>query len=533
MFLRLLLPTAESINCFASTRFPGITVHRLPPISPSSVQSLLDQARHCLLSRDYPRALAVYESLVHSRQNDSVLWFEYGNAASGARKYDLADRAWTKARKLGAHREDILTLIGHQYIGLRQPDKAQACLRQAASADPKAINPRISLAVLLEKQHRLAESRAAVQQCLAIDSKDEQARYFLAVLDRREGSIEVAESQLRDLIAAGPRHPYVQYACRYELAQLLDRAGAVDEAMRLLEEAKGIVRGLTDTTILISAYERDISSMRGLIQSLPVNILSVWEGLFPTPLRSMVPPIAFLGGHPRSGTTLLEQVLDAHPDVAAFDEPTAFAELVHPAFAQPGELPTHRLNGARDAYLQALIRELGAPVGTRTLVDKNPSLTLRLPLWLRAFPEVRIIMALRDPRDVILSCYFQNLALNGMNVNFLSLDRLVSHYIDLMDVWLAVRQWHGLRAIEVRYEDTVRSLETEGRRATEFLGLTWHESQARYYERSRSKHLYSPTYQDVTQPVYNRSLCRWPAYEKYLAPILPRLEPYCRAFGYT
>lgn len=494
---------------------------------------LLDQARQSLLSRDYARALAAYEQLVTVRPAEAVLWFEYGNAASGARKYDLADRAWTKARKLGSHREDILTLIGHQYAALRQPDKAQACLRQAASASPGAINPRISLAVMLEKQHRLAESRAAVQQCLAIDSSDEQARYFLAVLDRRDGLVDAAESQLRDLIASQPRHPYVQYACRYELAQILDRAGAVDEPMRLLEEAKAIVGGLTDTGVLISAYERDISSMRSLLKALPSDILTTWEGLFPKSARSATPPVAFLGGHPRSGTTLLEQVLDAHPEVAAFDEPTAFAELVQPAFSRPGDLPPSRLNNAREAYLRALINELGEPAGGRTFIDKNPSLTLRLPLWLRAFPEVRVIIALRDPRDVILSCYFQNLALNGMNVNFLSLDRLVTHYIDLMDVWLTVRQWQGLRAIEVRYEDTVRSLETEGRRATEFLGLTWNDVQARFYERSRSKHLYSPTYQDVTQPVYTRSLCRWPAYEKYLAPILPRLEPYCRAFGYT
>ena len=75
-------------------------------------------------------------------------------------------------------------------------------------------------------------------------------------------------------------------------------------------------------------------------------------------------------------------------------------------------------------------------------------------------------------------------------------------------------------------------LEKEGRRATEFLGLEWHEAQARFYEKSRTKQHYSPTYQDVTRPVYSRSVGRWRAYEKHLAPILPALEPYCRKFGY-
>ena len=74
-----------------------------------------------------------------------------------------------------------------------------------------------------------------------------------------------------------------------------------------------------------------------------------------------------------------------------------------------------------------------------------------------------------------------------------------------MDIWLAVREWEGFAWIETRYEDTVANLEKEGRRVTEFLGLSWNESQARFYEKSRQKQLYSPTYEDVTRPIYIRS----------------------------
>jgi hypothetical protein len=151
---------------------------------------------------------------------------------------------------------------------------------------------------------------------------------------------------------------------------------------------------------------------------------------------------------------------------------------------------------------------------------------------LRVFPELRVLIALRDPRDVVLSCYFQNIPLNAANVNFLSFERLARHYADLMDVWLAVRQWEGFQWMETRYEDTVANLEWEGRRVTEFLGLTWREEQGRFHEKNRQKQLYSPTYQDVTRPVYSRSVGRWRAYEKHLAPILPLLAPYCQALGY-
>ena len=101
-----------------------------------------------------------------------------------------------------------------------------------------------------------------------------------------------------------------------------------------------------------------------------------------------------------------------------------------------------------------------------------------------------------------------------------------------MDIWLAVREWEGFAWMETRYEDTVADMEKEGCRVTEFLGLKWNDDQARFFEMSRKKQFYSPTYQDVTRPVYARSVARWRAYEKHLAPILPALETYCKAFGY-
>jgi tetratricopeptide (TPR) repeat protein len=415
---------------------------------------------------------------------------------------------------------------------LRQPEKARAYFARAAAADPRGINSRISLAVLLEQNHQLDEARAAVMECLAIDPRDDQARYFHAVLDRRENKLEEAERRLRDLIHSEPKHPFVRYACRYELAQVLDRTDRFDEAMAWLHEAKNIVRSLTDTEMLIQGYDQGAESARRFISRLPPNILSTWAGFFPERKRNTIPPLAFLGGHPRSGTTLLERILDAHPGVAALDEPTAFLDVLQPEFHKSQNFSSHRVNTLRRLYIETFLKETGPDGIGKLLLDKNPSPTARLPLWLRVFPELRVLIALRDPRDVVLSCYFQNIPLNPVNVNFLSFERLAKHYADLMDVWLAVRQWDGFQWLETKYEDTVADLEKEGRRVTAFLGLTWVEEQARFYEKSRQKQHYSPTYQDVTRPIYTRSVARWHAYEKHLSPILPSLEKYCRILGY-
>jgi Sulfotransferase family len=126
---------------------------------------------------------------------------------------------------------------------------------------------------------------------------------------------------------------------------------------------------------------------------------------------------------------------------AAAVDPRAINPRISLAVLYETSYRLEETRAAVDACLatQALLREAG-PAGTgKLLLDKNPSPTARLPLWLKVLPELRVLVALRDPRDVVLSCYFQNIPLNATNVNFLSFERLAEHYADLMDIWLAVR----------------------------------------------------------------------------------------------
>jgi hypothetical protein len=261
---------------------------------------------------------------------------------------------------------------------------------------------------------------------------------------------------------------------------------------------------------------------------LPKNILGVWAQAFPPGKRSAAPPLAFLGGHARSGTTLLEKILDAHPSVAACDEALAFQTIGPLIDITVPEIPVEGLNFLRRRYLKNLTKVLECSGEGKVLLDKNPPVTAYLGALLRAFPELRVLVALRDPRDVLVSCYFQDL----VQVSHFSFEGLAQHYSCVMDVWLTVREWEGLTWMETRYEDVVADLRQEGGRVTQFLGLEWHGNQALFHEQNREKPVMSTNYNDVTRPVYKRSVRRWHSYEKYLAPVLWQLEPYCKAFGY-
>jgi tetratricopeptide (TPR) repeat protein len=491
-----------------------------------------NEARQFLAGCNFTQAVAAYEKLSKQFSTQPDLWLEYGGAAAGAGQWDLADRAWQKACDLKPGDTDFVVGIGHRYSGLRQPEKAKAWFEKAAAANPKSVNPPLALAIWMERHHRLTDAREYVNQCLAIDAKDEQAIYFAAVLDRRENKLGAAETRLRDLIASDPRHQFVQYACRYELAEVLDRTERYDEAMQLLTEAKSLVRRLGNIPAMLGQYDSEASQIRQRTQALPRDILRAWAKEFPERGRETLPKMAFLGGHPRSGTTLLEQILASHPAIAAVDEARAFPDLICRLFLATPQINGPFLNVLRRRYLEAIQRESGEKFEGRLLLDKNPTPSVELRIWLRIFPESRILFALRDPRDVIVSCYFQNVPLNPYNANFLSLERTAKRYADLVEVWLAVRQWEGLCAMETKYEDTVANVKKEGARVTEFLGLPWDPAQERFFE-STNQTPQSRAYFEASQPVFTRSVARWRAYEKHLAPVLSALEPYCRALGYT
>jgi tetratricopeptide (TPR) repeat protein len=498
-------------------------------------------AQRNLLAGHHENALASYRTLVQQFPGAAQLWAELGLAAAGGLDFGLADQATRRAAELAATDANMLVSIGQQFHRLRSLEKAGACFERAVTADPFSAHVRLSLAAWFERNRRLDEAWECVQACLAQHSKDGRVLYFKAFLLHRKGLDGEAESALRDLLKTSSLDPNVKHSATHLLGVVLDALGQYDEALQSVNEAKTLLRQMTDTTAMLKAYDQMDRARRKLLAELTPETLRRWrEEAAGTPSPN---PLAFLGGPPRSGTTLIEQVLGAHPDILVFDEPEAFPQellnTLQPAPPARG-LTLKTLNDltsagrARliDRYFKSLLREMEEKPSGKLLLDKNPSLTASLHIWLRLFPQLKVIITLRDPRDIILSCYFQNLTLTAANANFLSLDRTAKFYSDCMDVWLRLRELGGFEWIETRYEDVVGNLEAEGRRVTSFLGLPWHEGQASYYETSQRKFVFAPTYSDVAKPVYNRAVGRWEHYAAALAPLQAGLAKYCQAFGY-
>ena len=385
--------------------------------------------------------------------------------------------------------------------------QAMSCFERAVAANPSSVKTRLTLAWWLERNRRLDEALECVQTCLTQHPNDAHALYFKAFLLHRKGLNGDAETALRDLLNGRSLPLDVQIDANHLLATVLDATGQYAGALTFLATAKTLRSRTINTAAIEQITQKGNQARRELLAQLTPETLQRWRD---EAAQAPCPhPLALLGGPMRSGTTLIEQILGAHPEILVFDESmNSLKEILDPLQQPPRGLTLKTLNnltGAERAqlihrYFKSLLRETQEGPGARLLLDKNPSTTAWLHVWLRLFPQSKLVIALRDPRDIIISCYFQNIPRDWAIVSFSSLERAARFYADCMDVWLRVRELGGFDWIETRYEDVVTNLEAEGRRLTSFLGLPWQESQATYYETTRRKFVHSPTYNEVTQP---------------------------------
>jgi Tfp pilus assembly protein PilF len=453
--------------------------------------------------------------------------------------YAAAERCFEKAVRIAKKKSETLAIAGLQSRDFGNFAMAERYFLRASEQKDGTSEIFVRLAELYERIRRTDDAAKLIDHALHLDGDCASALLLRAKLERQKGRLEEAERIIRSFVNKPSPDTWIHAQTWYEFGAILDRQGKYDDAFTAFVRAKALLhpnagRVLNELKII----RKRIKDMQSHISA---EMLQRWFDC--APALSPVRRLALLGGHPRSGTTLLEQVLDSHPDIVSVEETTIFHDAAYmpltrglpesePMLSVLEAAQTDALRQSRASYFHSVEGFLDKSIGERLLIDKNPSLTFLIPLLIRVFPEIKLLIALRDPRDVVLSCFMQSLPLEQGSSAYLSLESTVEEYITMMTFWQKLAPIIKNPYLEVRYEDMVNDLESVARRTLNFLGVTWDARVLGFDEHARQKVVRSPTYADVTKPVYKSAIGRWHNYQKYLEPHLEKLAPFVKLFGY-
>jgi tetratricopeptide (TPR) repeat protein len=507
--------------------------------SQRSLSRLFQEAAEAWKRLDYQQTIDTLERAARLDPANASIQLDLGRAYGLRYRYSEAERCFEKAVRVAPRKVEALAEAGRRCHEFGNYDMAQGYLERAVQENGAAVDVFVKLAEFHERHARLEEATQLAERALKLDAANPPARLLRGRLERLSGQLVEAEGRLRELLKGASEDPWWG-RCWYELGDVLDRLARYDEAMEAFLEAKALIRPAVVNHA--ATLQRIQGRVREMENTITATVLERWaagaEALQP------LQRFAILCGHPRSGTTLLEQVLDSHPGMLTSEEThilhdEAYLPLSRGFSAEASvfevleSAPASWLRQSREDYFRFTELFLGKTRGDKMLVDKNPALSTLIPAAVRIFPEVKFLIALRDPRDVCLSCFMQSLSPNPISSSYLSLEGTVTQYLSVMGFWRTLLPRLQNPFIEVRYEELVADLEGTSRKVLEFLGIPWNERVLRFDEHARSKSLRSPSYAEVTKPVSKRAIGRWQNYRRHLEPYLARLEPIMKTLGYA
>ena len=477
----------------------------------------------------------LFRKVLERRPEDAAALFGLGVIRGRTHRQDEAVELLHRAITANPSQPEYLAVLADILLTVGRFDEAWESVQRALELDPNSAAVHQMAADCCQRMRRLDEARAHVAKTLAINPDSLRAEFLLATILNQQGELDESRRRLERVIA-GEREPRFLAPAHKELGFVLDRMGEHDVAFEMFEQSGREMATTPEARVLNRSLT--LSRIADRKTAATPALLSKWT---PDAFPNDLPAPVFLVGFPRSGTTLTEQVLGSHPNVITAEEKPLIASLERELTTRfPGDdlaailprLDADDIAALRAGYWRQAESLMETSLTDKVFIDKMPLNIIELDLINVVFPDARVIVVLRDPRDVCLSNFMQRFVLNSAMVNFLWWEQTAEFYARTMDFWLHIRPMLTLPFIEVRYEDMVDDLEAAARRLLDFIGVAWDEQVLRYYEQAGRKFIATPSAAAVSKPIYRSSVARWRCYESQVGRVAAKLRPYLTAFGY-
>ncbi len=235
------------------------------------------------------------------------------------------------------------------------------------------------------------------------------------------------------------------------------------------------------------------------------------------PLVACETPITFMLGFPRSGTTLLENILNTHSEINSIEEQPTLDDILHEFLETPNSInklesiSEGEIKKLQQAYLKK--RKRYCVSDEKIIIDKMPLNIIHIGILYRIFPNAKFIISTRDIRDVALSCFFQNFAINDAMAYFLDWDTTQKYLKELLPLGLDILNKYPIEYTLIEYEKLVETPFEHVKRIIEFLGLDWQESIKHYRRKIKGKNINTPSYARISEKINAKQIQKWKNYQ--------------------
>ncbi len=469
--------------------------------SAAKLQSTLNQAQMAMKQEHFGSALLLYRKAHAMDKNNHAILFRLGHVLVTVGYSDEAVDVLKQAAKRKANDLNTLVLLSHAQLMQGDIDGMHATLDKALARDPYHELVIQSKAVGYLDSGMIEEAKEVLDRVADLEDAGEliqmtRGRYAKDTKDYTT-AMEIFTKLSEDTsVSDGSRRNAM-----YELGAVLDKLGEYDKAFACFERGNawhGLGR-TAHTESLQKTWSPEV------LAQIPDSSISDERPVI-------------IAGMPRSGTTLMEQVLNAHPLGGTVGECPLLLQMRTRTLAS--NLDQEKIDSYANEYLELLDRRCGSDV--RRVVDKHMGSEKDLGFVSKVLPGLHVIHALRDPRDCCLSAYTQNFGANVLYSRDLKMlgEQYVVHR-EMMDYWM---EHLDIPVYTSVYEEFVSNQEQSTRSLLEFLGIEFDESCMKFYE--KKEHVHTVSSMQVRQPIYQSSKQRWKNYEKHLGPLLEGLGPY-------
>ena len=425
--------------------------------------------------------------------------------------------------------------LAHEQLGELAP--ATLAYRTALQVDPNIVDAQARLAGLLSRRGQHAEARQFADRALTLNPKHAIAEFAHIVSDLAEKKFADAERRARKVI----EEPLTTAQARANARGFL--GDALDGQRRFKDAFECYVHANEDLTNIFRDQFASKETGAKLARRLEQDFRAIPEERWRPPhilpaMDGAADGLVFLVGFPRAGTTLLGQILASHSRVTTVVERPLLGSALREFVEKPAglqhlsTLAQRELEGHRARFWQNA-QTLGISVRNKVLVEQTPLNTLHLPVIAKLFPEAKIVFALRDPRDVVLSCFRRLFVLNDYVYEFLTLEGTAKFYDATMKLAQLYRDRLPLALIDVRNEDLVADFEGQTRELCEFIGLPFEDTMRDFANSAGKRHIATPSALQVSRGISPEGIGHWRNYRDQLDPVLPLLVPWVERFGYV